>query len=151
MWKTATSLILPLLALLAGVSAVTQATLNARLRSGLASWSWAAFTSYSVGTVAILIVIFVQRAPRPSITMVAAVPWWAWAGGYLGVVYIVLSIVLLQRLGASTVMAFVVAGQMLGALAFDQFGLMGLERLPAAPLRLAGALLLVGGVVLMRI
>jgi Putative inner membrane exporter, YdcZ len=43
----------------------------------------------------------------------------------------VLSIVLLQRLGASTVVAFVVAGQMLGALAFDQFGVMGLERMPA--------------------
>jgi bacterial/archaeal transporter family-2 protein len=69
----------------------------------------------------------------------------------LSVVYVVLSILLLQRLGASAVVAFVVAGQMLGALAFDQFGLMGLERPPATPLRLAGALLLVGGVVLMRL
>ena len=142
---------LPLLALLAGVSAVTQATINARLRSGLASWSWAAFTSYAVGTVAMVIVIFVKRAPRPSLAMSAAVPWWAWTGGCLGAVYIVLSIVLLQKLGASTVVAFVVSGQMLGALAFDQFGLMGLERLPATPLRLAGALLLVGGAVLMRL
>ena len=61
------------------------------------------------------------------------------------------SIVLLQRLGASTVVAFIVAGQMLGALAFDQFGLMGLERLPATPLRLAGALLLIGGVIPVRL
>jgi bacterial/archaeal transporter family-2 protein len=83
--------------------------------------------------------------------MAAAVPWWGRTGDCLGVVYIVLSILLLQRLGASAVVAFVVAGQMLGALAFDQFGLMGLERLPATPLRLAGALLLVGGVVLMRL
>ncbi|MGA7315341.1 MAG: DMT family transporter [Silvibacterium sp.] len=142
---------LPLLALLAGASAVTQATLNARLRSDLASWSWAAFTSYAVGTVAMLIVIFVQRAPRPSLTLAAAVPWWAWTGGCLGAAYVVLSIVLLQRLGASTVVAFVVAGQMLGALAFDQFGLMGLEPRPATPLRLAGVLLLVGSVILMRL
>jgi Putative inner membrane exporter, YdcZ len=42
-------------------------------------------------------------------------------------------------------------GQMLGALAFDQLGLMGLERIPVAPLRLAGALPLVGGVLLMRL
>ena len=93
--------------------AVTQATLNARLRSDLASWSWAAFTSYAVGTVVMLMVIFVQRAPRPSLTMAAAVPWWAWTGGCLGAAYVVLSIVLLRRLGASTVVAFVVAGQML--------------------------------------
>ena len=143
-------LLLPVLALLAGVSAVTQATINARLRFGLASWSWAAFTSYAVGTVAMLIVIFVQRPPRPSLMMAAAVPWWAWTGGCLGAVYIVLSIVLLRRLGASTVVAFVVAGQMLGALAFDQFGLMGLEPRPATPLRLAGMLLLVGGMILVR-
>jgi transporter family-2 protein len=97
-----------------------------------------------------LMVIFVQRAPRPSLTMAAAVPWWAWTGGCLGAAYVVLSIVLLRRLGASTVVAFVVAGQMLGALAFDQFGLMGLEPRPATPLRLAGVLLLVGGMILMR-
>jgi bacterial/archaeal transporter family-2 protein len=120
-------------------------------RSDLASWSWAALTSYAVGTVAMLIVILVQRAPLPSFTLAAAVPWWGWAGGCLGAAYVVLSIVLLQRLGASTVAAFVVAGQMLGALAFDQFALMGLDRLPATPLRLAGTLLLVGGVILMRL
>ena len=117
--------LLRLVALLAGVSAVTQATINARLRSGPASWSWAAFTSYAVGTLAMLIVIFVRRAPRPSITIAAAVPWRAWTGGCLGAAYVVLSIVLLRRLGASTVVAIVVAGQVVGALAFDQFGLMG--------------------------
>ena len=144
-------ILFPLLAMLAGVSAVTQATINVKLGSGLASWSWAAFTSYAVGTVTMLMVIFVQRLPRPSLTMAAAVPWWAWTGGCLGAAYVVLSIVLLRRLGASTVLAFVVAGQMLGALAFDQFGLMGLETRPATPLRLAGVLMLVGGVILMRL
>jgi transporter family-2 protein len=120
--------ILPILALLAGVSAVTQATFNAKLGSDLASWSWAALTSYFVGTLAMLIVFFVQRAHARPFAMAAAVPRWAWSGGCLGAVYVVLSIVLLQRLGASAVVAFVVAGQMLGALAFDQFGLMGLPR-----------------------
>jgi uncharacterized membrane protein YdcZ (DUF606 family) len=40
---------------------------------------------------------------------------------------------------------------MLTSLVFDQFGLMGSARQPATPFRIAGVLLLVVGVVVMRL
>jgi transporter family-2 protein len=140
----------PLLAMLAGTSLVVQVTLNASLRSALASWSWAAFISYLGGTVMMLIIMLVQRDPRPAASAIASIPWSAWTGGFFGGVYIIMSIILLPRLGAAALVAFVVSGQMLTALVFDHYGLMGLALHPITPLRLMGAMLLIGGVVLIR-
>jgi transporter family-2 protein len=80
----------------------------------------------------------------------AGLPWTAWIGGLFGAIYIATSIVLVPRLGAAAVVVFVVAGQMLTSLAFDHYGLMGLPQHPATLARLAGAVLLVISVILMR-
>jgi transporter family-2 protein len=58
---------------------------------------------------------------------------------------------LIPRLGAAMVIALIVAGQMLGSLAFDHFGLLGVPVHPANVPRLMGAALLVGGVILIRL
>jgi len=140
----------PLLAVLAGASLVVQVALNANLRAALTSWSWAALVSYLGGTVLMLVILLVQREPRPSTSTLASIPWSAWTGGLFGGVYIILSIILLPRLGAAAVVAFVLSGQMLTALVFDHYGLMGLAPHPITPLRLVGAMLLISGVVLIR-
>jgi transporter family-2 protein len=67
-----------------------------------------------------------------------------------GAVYLVLAIVSVPRFGAASTVALVVTGQMLASLAFDQFGLLGLDRHAASPQRMLGAMLLVVSVVLMR-
>jgi transporter family-2 protein len=81
---------------------------------------------------------------------VAKSSWWMWTGGFFGVVYIVTAIILLPKLGAATVIAFIVAGQMLASLVFDQLGLLGLAHHPVSLPRIAGAVLLIAGVVLIR-
>jgi len=141
----------PLLAMLAGASLVIQIALNASLRSELASWSWAALVSYFGGTLMMLIIVVLQRGERPSAGTATSIPWAHWTGGFFGGIYIILSIVLLPRLGAAAVVAFVLSGQMLTALVFDHYGLMGLPLHAVTPLRLAGAVLLISGVVLIRI
>ena len=134
----------------AGVSLVIQVVLNTRLRLGLASWSWAGLVSYLGGTVTMTAVLIVQRGAWPSAVQRSSVPWWGWVGGFFGALYIVLAIVLLPRLGAASTVALVVAGQMLGALAFDHFGWLGIVQQPAGPARILGAGLLVVAVTLMR-
>lgn len=141
----------PLLALLAGASIMVQSVLNANLRSALASWSWAALVSYVGGTAVMLTVIFLQGGARPTMATITSTPLSAWAGGLFGATYIVLSIVALPRLGATQTVAFVVTGQMLTSLIFDQFGLMGLAQEPLTPVRVTAALLIVVGVVLIRL
>jgi transporter family-2 protein len=139
-----------LLGMGAGVSFVVQQALNANLRVCLGSASWAAFISYLGGTLTMLIVLLVMREPWLSGASLARSSWWLWTGGFFGAIYIVVAIALLPRLGAATVVALIVTGQMLASLAFDHFGLLGLTQQPASLPRLAGALLLVAGVVLIR-
>jgi bacterial/archaeal transporter family-2 protein len=62
----------------------------------------------------------------------------------------VVSILLLPHLGAATVVALLVTGQMLGSLVFDHYGLFGLTQQPFDLFRLTGAALLIAGVVLIR-
>jgi bacterial/archaeal transporter family-2 protein len=138
------------LAVAAGLSLVVQQALNADLRKAIDSAAWAGFVSYVGGTVCMLALALALRDPLPPPALVARVPWWVWSGGLFGAIFIGLSIFLLPRLGATTFVALLVAGQMLSSLAFDHFGLFGLARRPADPARLLGIALLVGGVVLVR-
>jgi bacterial/archaeal transporter family-2 protein len=138
------------LAIGAGTSLVIQQVLNADLRTHIGSPLWAALISYLVGALTLTAVVVILREPYLSVTQAARTPLWSWTGGVFGTVYIVLSIMLLPRLGAATTVALMIAGQMLGAMAFDHFGLFGLPEHKADLPRVAGALMLIGGVLLVR-
>lgn len=138
------------LAALAGASFVVQATMNTQLRGALGSASWASFVSYLGGTMVMLAVILAIREPMPTAEAVAKSSWQHWTGGLFGAIYVVITIILLPRLGAATLLALFVTGQMIASLAFDHYGLFGLARQPADLPRLLGAALLVAGVVLIR-
>jgi len=138
------------LAVSAGISFVVQGGVNARLRGALGSPNWAALASYAGGTLVMAIVVLAARDPLPSLAAFARSPWWAWLGGLFGAVYVIIIILLLPRLGAAALLALFVLGQMLASLAFDQVGAFGVPRHPVDALRIAGVLMLVGGVVLIR-
>jgi transporter family-2 protein len=57
---------------------------------------------------------------------------------------------LIPRLGAAIVIGLIVAGQMIGSLVFDHFGLLGVPVHSMSVSRLLGAMLLILGVVLIR-
>jgi transporter family-2 protein len=144
------SLVLSLLAAFAGVCAALQAPINAALRAGLNSAVWANFGSFLIGLAAIVVSAAFLRAPLPSLAMVERAPWWAWAGGLLGAVYVALAILLVPRLGAAAFITLLVAGQMIASVLLDHFGLLGLEQRPIDLSRLLGVALVIGGVLLIR-
>ncbi len=145
-----TVIFLSFLAAVAGVAVVTQQVFNANLRYALDSAGWAGLASYVVGTLYMIVFIVATRDSLPSLTFARSVPWYLWTGGALGATFIVLAIFLVPKLGAATFIALFVVGQMLVSLAFDHFGAFGLEKHAASPVRLAGAALLIAGVVLIR-
>ena len=97
-----------------------------------------------------IVTVIVLRERVPSWKAVADVPWWAWPGGVFGGAFILLVILLLPSLGAATLFALVIAGQVLAAVTLDHFGALGLTPHPVSAARLAGAVLLIAGVVLIR-
>jgi bacterial/archaeal transporter family-2 protein len=138
------------LAIAAGVSFVVQQAVNAELRGMLHSAAWAGFVSYLGGTLCMLALALALRDGIPSAIDGAKSSWWGWTGGVFGAIYIGISILLVPRLGAATFIALLVGGQMLASLIFDHYGLFGMARQPADLSRVIGAMLLIGGVVLIR-
>lgn len=145
-------LVYSLLSIMAGVSVALQQVLNSNLRVQLASPWWAGFVSYFVGGVAMLLVALVAPGPRPSLSGIhlGSGAWFTWTSGVFGAAFIATAILMIPRLGAATVLALIVVGQMLGSMAFDHFGWFGLAQHPVSPVRLAGAACLLLGVVLVR-
>lgn len=142
--------LLYLAALGAGISVAVQQVLNGSLRASLNSPAWAGFASYLGGLLTMMVVLVAMREQMPSWKLVAATPWWAWSGGILGGVFILLVILLLPSLGAATLLALVVAGQMSAAVIMDHFGAFGLTQHSVSVSRLIGVALIIGGVVLMK-
>jgi bacterial/archaeal transporter family-2 protein len=139
-----------LLALVAGVSVVIQQVLNANLRSQLNSAVWSGFMSYFLGVLCMVALAVLLREPIPSTGIVARIPWWAWSGGLFGAIFIGISIVVAQQLGAAALIALLVTGQMIASIILDHFGWLGLTQKPIDLARVIGVGLLIAGVVLIR-
>jgi transporter family-2 protein len=140
-----------LLAFAAGAMLPFQAGINAELADWVNSPFRAAFVSFFVGTLVLLVVAALVFKPLPSWTKLGDAPWWVWIGGALGAFYVAGSIVSAPKLGAATLIALVVAGQALASLAVDHFGWVGFEENPISLGRIGGMLLIAAGVVLVRI
>jgi transporter family-2 protein len=144
------TIVLYLAALGAGISVAVQQVLNGSLRASLNSPAWAGFASYLGGLLTMVVVLLAMREQMPSWKLATATPWWAWSGGILGGVFILLVILLLPSLGAATLLALVVAGQMSAAVIMDHFGAFGLAQHSLSISRLTGVALVIAGVVLIR-
>jgi transporter family-2 protein len=142
---------LALIALAAGTCIPTQAGINARLSLWAGSPLLAATISFLVGTVLLAGVVLASRVPLPLLRSAAGEPWWLWSGGALGAFFVAVTIYLAPRLGATNMLACLLAGQMLAALALDHFGLLGYPLHSMSIGRVAGVLLLVAGVLMIRI
>jgi len=140
-----------LFAFAAGVVLPFQAGINAQLADWVDSPIRAAFVSFAIGAVALLLVSLLVFKPLPSSARLADVPWWVWLGGILGGFYVTAAAVTAPHLGAVTLIAFVVAGQSVASLVVDHFGWVGFEEHHLSAGRLAGMALVVVGVVLVRV
>lgn len=143
-------IVLVLVALAAGAGLPVQAGVNAVMARYVGRPEWAAFVNFGVGLVALAAWLAALRLAPPPLLALGRAPWWAWTGGLLGAFYVSAIVLLTPRLGVATTLALAVAGQMVGALALDHVGALGLEIRPMSLTKLAGAALLVGGVVLIR-
>ncbi len=139
-----------LIVVAAGVSVALQQILNANLRFELDSPWWAGFVSYFIGMVVMLVIAIASPGSKAVLSSVGNSSWVSWTGGFFGAIFIGVAIFMVPRLGAATVLALIVVGQMLGSITFDHYGLFGVPQHDASPIRLAGAGLLIAGVVLVR-
>jgi transporter family-2 protein len=143
------SLLLPiLLVLAAGSMMAVQPPTNAFLARASGSVMLAALISFLVGTAALAALTLI--GPRPALAPLRDVPGYAWAGGLYGAFFVTVATYAAPRLGVASMLTLAIAGQMIAALIVDHYGALGLDRTPVTPGRIAGALLVIGGVLLVR-
>lgn len=136
-----------LCAVAAGCFVGLQAPVNARLGKVLGSLQ-AATVSFTVGTLALILVASLSSAGLAGIGHVGRAPWWALVGGLLGAFYVTVALVTVRTLGLSSLTAIVVTGQLAIAVVVDRFGLLGIAKQQIGASRIVGLVLLVMGVVL---
>jgi bacterial/archaeal transporter family-2 protein len=137
-----------LLALAAGLGLTAQAGVNTQLRQAIGDPLTASLLSFLVGTVALLIFVLSAGASVPSWSALGQLSWWKWTGGLIGAGYVTMVILVAPRIGAANMVALIVAAQMVSAVLFDHYGLLGFPVHPANLWRIAGSLLIIGGVFL---
>lgn len=128
-----------------------QSAINSSLRDTLRSGSLlAALVSFAVGTVVLLLVSALTRQPFAALSGLPRAAWWEWLGGALGAFFVFGSTLLAPRIGLAAMISLIVAGQVCSSLVFDRFGLLGLQARSLSWVRLLGAALILGGVVLVN-
>ena len=126
----------------AGMLAALQPPVNAALARRTNSLM-ATMISFAVGTIALLVVTLARN--DLALAGVRGAPWWQLTGGLLGAAIVFGTVVVLPRLGATGVVASVLAGQLAGGVLIDRFGITGVPVVGLNWSRMAGILLLLAG------
>lgn len=139
------------IAFVGGAFLPLQAGINATLAGQAGHPLVAACVNFAVGLMALsAALLVVTRGQVSGLVPGGQVPAWAWLGGLLGAGFVLSGILAAPRLGAAAFIALVVAGQMVAGLLLDHFGLVGFPVRELDLPRLAGAGLLLAGVLLIR-
>jgi len=141
-----------LLGVVAGACIATQAPINVALGRGLGMPVAAAAVSFLAGGILLWLLTFgLSQLQGVAIDFAAPAPWLFVAGGVLGAVYVTSTILLTPMIGTAAVMALAIAGQLIGGMALDRIGFMGTAVREISMGRVAGAVLLVAGAIMIRV
>ena len=139
--------LLAAMAVAAGALVPLQALVNAQLGRQSAGALFASVASFSVGTVALAAVLIASRQPLPTLDVLQRLPVWMWMGGLIGAFFVSIATLAIPRLGASTMVALFVLGQMAASLVYDALGVLQAPQ-PVTSSRILGVLLVLAGVLL---
>ena len=135
--------------MICGAILTTQIGSNALLGKSLDNPYIPAAVNMVGGLVFTVVLLLIVHKPVPSVGQLRAAPWWTWlAGGFLGTEYLTSNILLAPRLCAAAVVGLVVTGQLLFAVAADNYGWLGFEPHHATIWRGIGCVLMMGRVLL---
>ncbi len=143
-------LVLVALAVVAGAVLPVQAGLNVQLGKSVHQPIFAAFASFFIGSLGLLIYLFLLKFDFGAISQTKTVSPVVWIAGILGAFYVAAVIILAPKLGTALTFSLVVAGQMIISLILDHYGLLGLPVKAINWQRLLGVAFLITGVLLIR-
>ena len=133
-------------AFLVGCMLPWQPVVNARLGVEMASPLWAGFISFLGGALLLGALALLQGQFSDKITRLSTAPWWSMTGGLLGAIFVIAALILIPRIGATSLGVAFICGQLLMAVVMDHYGLAGLSVRPIDSMRFVGIVLVLVGV-----
>lgn len=140
--------ILMIIAVIVGSLMPIQASINAELTKLLKNPYLGAFISFSMGTFALFVACLIQGNFLTDLKRLTLASPYHFLGGLFGALFVGSSIVLIPKLGATTLMAAFVTGQLLMSLVLDHYGWFGVTVQPVSLQRVSGVILLFTGLLL---
>ena len=140
--------ILIIMAIILGCLMPVQAGINAELTRLINHPYLGAFISFLIGTLALGFLILLKGIPMTEIKRLTEASPYHFLGGVLGALFVGSSIFLIPKMGATTMIAAFVTGQLLMSVVMDHFGMMGLPVSQVNTSRLIGVFLLFAGLML---
>lgn len=144
---------LMILAAIAAAAIPFQAIINGRLGQVVANPFLAALISFFSGFTVLILILLASTPGLPSLpsgTTYGRIPWYLFTGGVLGAVFVTTVLMLVPRIGATNVIAATIVGQLLMSVIIEHFGLLGAPQSNVSLPRLAGCVLLIGGMLLIQ-
>jgi len=141
-----------LVGIMSGILLATQIAINGQLGRVLNSSSHAAFVSFLVGTITLIIVVGVMDRSYTNIKepIKQSAPWWVWIGGILGGAYVLINVFLVDQIGNGQTVVLVLFGQITGSLMVEKFGLFNSSKNQIKPIQIFGLIVMIVGVFLIR-
>lgn len=137
-----------LLAAIAGACLPLQAVINAQLRQVIGNPVLATFLSFVVGAILLAVYVFGVQRQTVSAQQLGTVSWWKWTGGAIGAIFVLSVILVVPQIGVANMTAILVASQLILALIFDHYGVLGSPIKYITWEKGAGAVLLILGAIL---
>jgi transporter family-2 protein len=137
-------------ALAVGGLLAVQGMVNAQLSKALSHPLQASFISFSVAILCLLVLMLLLGIKVPARPALAAMPWYLYTGGLLGVIYVTTVLVLIPRTGVANTLLAIFVGQMLVSICADHFGWFNTQVRTMDLSRAGGCALLMAGLYLIQ-
>jgi bacterial/archaeal transporter family-2 protein len=137
----------------AGMLMSIQAAINGQLGIVLDSPFRAAFVSFFIGSVTLIIIVGLKERSYANIKepIKQSAPWWVWIGGFIGGSYVLINVYLVGKIGTGQTVVLALFGQIIGSLLVQQFGLLKSVKNRIVPIQIFGLILMLGGVFLIKL
>lgn len=134
------------IAFFAGLAFAIQSAINSQLAGSLSNQPViAAFLSFAVGTIVLLIICLMKADFFTTLQHFPRQSWWKLIGGVLGAIAVIATIFLAPQIGITNMLFFIIIGQLIGALVIDHFGLIGMAKRPMELWQILGFLTVIFG------
>lgn len=137
--------------LMAGSLLPVQNIVNARLGRQTGGPFMSVLISFVIGTIFLLLINIVVNNQAFALVKTAKVtPWYLWSGGFLGALFLTYTTWAKDYQSIAMTFILIICGQIFMALLIDNFGWLGSEIKPITKTQIAGVLLVLAGIFLIR-